>query len=179
MVGHPQYEKWFKANLRCSQATFGRLVEWLRHELPERYRRLSYHSFKKKVAVVLYFLGSDGGYRETAAAFGMSKSWCINVVSVLVGVLSSSAENVDQSTKKLRGTVMNEKSLNQTTTVVTACFVLHNMFLYFNDGLFAIPNRRRDGNDQVQPLDQSESETNPFLRKTALTKRTAIARILY
>ncbi|ETV78741.1 hypothetical protein H257_07584 [Aphanomyces astaci] len=159
MLGHPQYEIWFKANLRCSQATFGRLVDWLRHELPERYRRLSYHSFEKKVAVVLYFLGSDGGYRETVAAFGMSKSWCVNVVSVL--------------------TVMNEKSLDQTTIVVTACFVLHSMFLYYNDGLFAIPNRRRDRNDQVQPFDQSESETNPFLRKTALTKRTAIARILY
>ncbi|ETV85762.1 hypothetical protein H257_02345 [Aphanomyces astaci] len=318
MLGHPQYEKWFKANLRCSQATFSRLIDWIRHELPERYRRLSHHSFKTKVVVVLYFLGSDGGYRETAAAFGMSKSWCVNVISVLVGVLSSSAatwinlprnsaewndvEQVFFARQKIPGvvdavdgtlieiqrpkdydgfynrngdlslniqavvhaktrfmsvdirpgsysdkkisktssfgysiswkipkgcfllgdagytlmpwlitpfmaheehgnlsklqknfnykdsstrmsvecafgrlkerfrilkTVMNEKSLDQTTTVVTACFVLHNMFLYYNDGLFAIPNRRRDRNDQVQPFDKSESETNPFLRKTA------------
>ncbi|RHZ18684.1 hypothetical protein DYB37_012680 [Aphanomyces astaci] len=90
--------KYPQANLRCSQATFGRP----RHQLPERYRRLSQHSFEKKVAVVLYFLGSDGGYRETAFAFGMSKPWCVICCQRVDGSPVVKSSNVDQSTKNAR-----------------------------------------------------------------------------
>ncbi|ETV78112.1 hypothetical protein H257_08317 [Aphanomyces astaci] len=41
-------------------------------------------------------------------------------------------------------TPMKEKTLDRTVCVVAACFVLHNMFLQFNDGLFDIPCPRRD-----------------------------------
>ncbi|ETV63809.1 hypothetical protein H257_19256 [Aphanomyces astaci] len=76
MLGDPHYEQWFRDNLRCDQTTFGRLVVWLRCQMPQQFLRRSVHSFEKKVAVFLFFLGSERGYRETAAAFGMAKS-CI------------------------------------------------------------------------------------------------------
>ncbi|KAF0705203.1 hypothetical protein AaE_014621 [Aphanomyces astaci] len=44
---------------------------------------------RKKVAVLLYFLGSEGGYRETGAAFGMSKSWCVETVNHFITILAA------------------------------------------------------------------------------------------
>ncbi|OQS01977.1 hypothetical protein THRCLA_21545 [Thraustotheca clavata] len=41
------------------------------------------NSFSKKVAVHLYYLGSEGGYRETSSVFDESKSWAIAIVSTL------------------------------------------------------------------------------------------------
>ncbi|ETV83595.1 hypothetical protein H257_04292 [Aphanomyces astaci] len=91
MLGDPRYEQWFRDNLRCDQRAFCKIVVWLRRRLPKYSRRRSVHSFEKKVAVFLYFLGSEGGYRETAGAFGMARSWCVNVVSTFVNVVSSNA----------------------------------------------------------------------------------------
>ncbi|RHY06718.1 hypothetical protein DYB36_003813, partial [Aphanomyces astaci] len=91
MLGDARYEQWFHDNLRCDQAVFRRLVDLLRQRL-QLNERQSRHSFEKKVAVTLYFLGSEVRHRETAAAFGMAKSWCIKVVSTVVDVLASQAK---------------------------------------------------------------------------------------
>ncbi|RHZ20051.1 hypothetical protein DYB37_006440 [Aphanomyces astaci] len=85
MLGDARYEQWFHDNLRCDQAVFRRLVDLLRQRL-QLNERQSRHSFEKKVAVTLYFLGSEVRHRETAAAFGMAKSWCIKVVATVVDV---------------------------------------------------------------------------------------------
>ncbi|RHY15608.1 hypothetical protein DYB36_011426 [Aphanomyces astaci] len=90
MLGDARYEQ-FHDNLRCDQAVFRRLVDLLRQRL-QLNERQSRHSFEKKVAVTLYFLGSEVRHRETAAAFGMAKSWCIKVVSTVVDVLASQAK---------------------------------------------------------------------------------------
>ncbi|ETV72567.1 hypothetical protein H257_12333 [Aphanomyces astaci] len=91
MLGDARYEQWFHDNVRCDQAVFRRPVDLLRQRLQPNERQSS-HSFEKNVAVTLYFLGSEGGYRETAAAFGMTKSWCITVVTTVVDVLASQAK---------------------------------------------------------------------------------------
>ncbi|ETV67225.1 hypothetical protein H257_16478 [Aphanomyces astaci] len=91
MLGDARYEQWFHGNLRCDQAVLRRLVDLLRQRLHPNECQSS-HSFEKKVAVKLYFLGSEGGYRETAAAFGMAKSWYITVVATMVDVLASQAK---------------------------------------------------------------------------------------
>ncbi|EEY57120.1 uncharacterized protein PITG_10928 [Phytophthora infestans T30-4] len=66
---------WFLVNLRCGQATFLRLCEALRRELRdfELDRFVKEHTFEEKAACLLFFLGSLGGYRETTAAFAVSK----------------------------------------------------------------------------------------------------------
>ncbi|ETV67000.1 hypothetical protein H257_16691 [Aphanomyces astaci] len=84
-------EEWFHDNLRCDQTVIRRLVNLLHQRLQPNERQSS-HSFEKKVSVTLYFLGSEGDYRETAAAFGMAKSWCITVVATVVDVLASQAK---------------------------------------------------------------------------------------
>ncbi|OQR80927.1 hypothetical protein ACHHYP_16994 [Achlya hypogyna] len=53
--------------------------------------RRSKHSIAKKVAMVLYYVGSEGGYRETAGALGVSKSWCVCVVRAFTKILASRA----------------------------------------------------------------------------------------
>ncbi|KAF0746936.1 hypothetical protein AaE_007938 [Aphanomyces astaci] len=93
----PRHDKyniltWFLSNLRCGQATFIQLVRVLRAEMVAYSLRVSLHSFEKKVAIFLYFLGSTGGYRETAAAFGVSKSWSINIVHLFSSVLYKMAK---------------------------------------------------------------------------------------
>ncbi|CAK4179517.1 unnamed protein product [Aphanomyces euteiches] len=66
--------------------------------------RHSKHTFAKKVAMMLYYLGSEGGYRETAAALGISKSWCIHVVHILTGYIYQRVlENGIVFLKDLRG----------------------------------------------------------------------------
>ncbi|ETV66227.1 hypothetical protein H257_17269 [Aphanomyces astaci] len=92
MLGKTQYEQCFQANLRCSQSTFRCLASWLSTLHPELMRRETSHWFKKKVAVQLYFLWSEGGYRETGAAFGMSKSWSVETVNVFVAALAKQAK---------------------------------------------------------------------------------------
>jgi len=91
MLKDPRYNQWFINNVRCSQATFARLVSLLRSYLPHLKLRKSNHSFAKKVAMTMYFLGSEGGYRETAAALGVSKAWCIHVVHAITDVLAAHA----------------------------------------------------------------------------------------
>ncbi|KAF0706622.1 hypothetical protein AaE_014021 [Aphanomyces astaci] len=330
MLGKPQYEQWFQTNLRCSQSTFCRLASWLSTSQPELMRRETSHLFKKKVAVLLYFLGSEGGYRDTGAAFGMSKSWCVETVNVIVAALAKQAKlwisipqtpaewlrieedffpkqnfpgivgavdgtlidiqctkdydgfynrNGDPSLniqavvdsklrfmsedirpgsysdkkiwkrsklgKSIHGkipmgcfilgdagytllpwlitpfvpreeggklsklqkhfnfklsscrmsvecafgrlkerfrilkTPMKEKSLDRTVSVVTACFVLHNIFLHYKDDLFDNPCQRRDRNDHVQPQDVDDVENNSLLRLHAVNKRYSIAKIIY
>ncbi|KAF0724530.1 hypothetical protein Ae201684P_012744 [Aphanomyces euteiches] len=92
MLGDPRYNQWFRENLRCDQRSFGRLVVWLRHRMPDQFKRRSRHSFEKKVAVLLFFLGTEGGYRETAAVFGVAKSWCIAIVSSIAATLVKNAK---------------------------------------------------------------------------------------
>ncbi|ETV81647.1 hypothetical protein H257_05274 [Aphanomyces astaci] len=87
MLGIPQYEQWFSANLRCGHATFTKFITNLRAEMSSEHLRSYTHSFEKKVHNFLYFLGSEGGYRETAAAFGVSKSWCVDIVHWLSTVM--------------------------------------------------------------------------------------------
>ncbi|KAG9399620.1 putative nuclease harbi1 [Aphanomyces cochlioides] len=78
MVTDPRFNQWFINNLRCSQAGFHALVKLLLRYMTHYNFRFSKHSFEKKVAMLLYFLGSEGGYRETAGALGVSKSWCLH-----------------------------------------------------------------------------------------------------
>ncbi|KAJ0410751.1 hypothetical protein ATCC90586_001380 [Pythium insidiosum] len=40
---------------------------------------------------MLYYLGSQGGYREAGNAFGMSKSWAVECTSALIDVLFDAA----------------------------------------------------------------------------------------
>ncbi|KAF0725254.1 hypothetical protein Ae201684_016270 [Aphanomyces euteiches] len=77
--------------------------------------------------------------------------------------------------------VMNEKSLSRTVENITACFVLHNIFINFKDRLFDVPNPRRDRNDYVQLIedDKSSVEPNRFLRAVAVAKRLSIAKLIY
>ncbi|RHZ28825.1 hypothetical protein DYB28_007471 [Aphanomyces astaci] len=83
MLGDPHYEQWFRDNLRCDQTTFGRLVVWLRCQMPQQFLRRSVHSFEKKVAVFLFFLGSEGGYRETAAAYQTQEAFQVKKFAAL------------------------------------------------------------------------------------------------
>ncbi|ETP06417.1 hypothetical protein F441_17195 [Phytophthora nicotianae CJ01A1] len=45
------------------------------------------HSYEKKIAAALYFFASSGGYRETATAMGMNKSYVIDIVDEVARVL--------------------------------------------------------------------------------------------
>ncbi|KAF4134147.1 DDE superfamily endonuclease [Phytophthora infestans] len=92
MLSDPRYDEWFRLNLRCGQDSFVRLCDVLRGELQEFEldRFVKDHSFEEKVACLLYFLGSQGGYREAAAAFAISKSWAIDVIGVDLRVLRRS-----------------------------------------------------------------------------------------
>ncbi|ETV74868.1 hypothetical protein H257_10907 [Aphanomyces astaci] len=84
MPGDRRYHPWFHDNLGCDQITFLELVAWFRTAMVDFYHRASNHSFEKKLVVLLYFLRSQGGYRETSAAFGMSKSWCVDTIAAFV-----------------------------------------------------------------------------------------------
>ncbi|KAF0703070.1 hypothetical protein AaE_015565 [Aphanomyces astaci] len=92
MLGNLAYEQWFLSNLRCGQAAFVQLVRVLRAEMVAYSFRVSLHSFEKKVAIFLYFLGSTGGYREAAAALGASKSCSIRIVHLFSSVLYKMAK---------------------------------------------------------------------------------------
>ncbi|KAG9411266.1 putative nuclease harbi1 [Aphanomyces cochlioides] len=92
MLHDSKYDQWFLHNLRCSQATFTSLVAMIRVFIDQNYQRQSRHSFEKKVAMLLYFLGSEGGYREVSAAFGVSKTWCIEIIGVMSVALAKAAK---------------------------------------------------------------------------------------
>lgn len=50
---------------------------------------LQKYSFERAVACTLFHLGSSGGFRETAQAFGVSKSWCMASVNEIVRELTA------------------------------------------------------------------------------------------
>jgi len=91
MLEDPRYNAWFKENLRCSQRTFAGITTILRSYMTSYSVRRSKHSFEKKVAVFLYFLATEGGYREVAGVFGGSKSWSIDIVATFTEILVAHA----------------------------------------------------------------------------------------
>ncbi|KAG3152386.1 hypothetical protein PC128_g22794 [Phytophthora cactorum] len=85
MMKDPAWNEWFKLNLRCSQRTFELLCKLLEpHFPPVAYLR---YNFETGVACTLFHLGSSDGYRETAAAMGVSKAWCVKAVNKMIRVL--------------------------------------------------------------------------------------------
>lgn len=91
MIGMIEYDTWFTTNLRCNQSTFLQLVAWLRSVTKLYSRQQSCHSFEKKVAIYLYFIGSQGGYREVAGVFGVAKSWCISIAHQFPNIIAHHA----------------------------------------------------------------------------------------
>ena len=89
MIFDDSFDEWFRSNLRCSQNTFHRLCQILRDELHDLNTDefIKSHSFEKKVAIMMYFLASEGGYRDVANAFGVSKSWAIETTAILIQAL--------------------------------------------------------------------------------------------
>lgn len=86
MLDEQCYNGWFCRHLRCSQATFRKLCSMLRGHFDQKpYKK---YSFERVVACTLFHLGSSGGFRETAQAFGVSKAWCIVNVNSIVRVLT-------------------------------------------------------------------------------------------
>lgn len=82
------FNQWFRMNLRCSQVTFHTICALLRrnmHAMKHHHR----HSFEKIVGATLFYLGSEGGFRETAQAFGMSKSWCVTSVNKILYMIAA------------------------------------------------------------------------------------------
>ncbi|KAG3001175.1 hypothetical protein PC120_g20440 [Phytophthora cactorum] len=85
MMKDPAWNEWFKLNLRCSQSTFELLCKLLEpHFPPVAYLR---YNFETGVACTLFQLASSDGYRETAAAMGVSKVWCVKAVNRMIRVL--------------------------------------------------------------------------------------------
>ncbi|GMF43792.1 unnamed protein product [Phytophthora fragariaefolia] len=70
------YACWFEDNIRCTKSTFLRIGVFLRnHGDSFAAATTKEHSFAKKIAASLSYLGSAGGYREAGAAMGMSRSY--------------------------------------------------------------------------------------------------------
>jgi DDE superfamily endonuclease len=88
MLSNPQYDEWFRSNLRCSRQTFHELCSLLLIEMDDFASTFIMHSFQKKVGIFLYYLGSQGGYREVEAVFGVSKSWAVETVAVVMDVVA-------------------------------------------------------------------------------------------
>ncbi|KAF4128264.1 hypothetical protein GN958_ATG22526 [Phytophthora infestans] len=67
MLQSAAHSSWFEDNLRCTQTTFLRIASFLaQHGVLFASAKVKQHSYNKKVAASLYFLGSSGGYRETS-----------------------------------------------------------------------------------------------------------------
>ena len=95
MLGSMSCRQWFEDNLRCSRSTFGQIAIFLRdHGVQFSSTPSKRHSYEKKIASALYFFASEGGYRETAAAMGMSKSYTMGIVKEVVRVLLTVAKRV-------------------------------------------------------------------------------------
>jgi len=100
--------------------------------------------------------------------------------------LSSTRMPVECAFGRLKGrfrilkSVMSEKSLDRTTALVLACFVLHNMFFELDDDLFHGEPESVFVNDKTQPADNiSALDPSGFLRQVAKNKRDSIARAIY
>jgi hypothetical protein len=90
-----EYEAWFPENLRCSRSSFVAIAGFLRQRgvvFANAVERK--HSFEKKIAAALYFVASSGGYRETASAMGMNKSYVVDIVDEVARVLYRAAGEV-------------------------------------------------------------------------------------
>ncbi|EEY63735.1 uncharacterized protein PITG_02218 [Phytophthora infestans T30-4] len=95
MLQSAAHSSWFEDNLRCTQTTFLRIASFLaQHGVLFASAKVKQHSYNKKVAASLYFLGSSGGYRETGAAMGMSRSYVMEITSEVVRVLKIVAPQV-------------------------------------------------------------------------------------
>ncbi|KAE8971754.1 hypothetical protein PR003_g27999 [Phytophthora rubi] len=87
MLDDKSYNAWFCRHLRCTQETFRKRCSFLRTHFPTKpYKK---YSFERAVACTLFHLGSSGGFRETAQAFGVSKAWCIVNVNAVVRELAA------------------------------------------------------------------------------------------
>ncbi|KAI9326792.1 hypothetical protein BDR26DRAFT_901748 [Obelidium mucronatum] len=68
---------WFRANLRCSQASFDVIAARVKHVWAEYNKPLGKNvifSIEERVAVTIYYLASGGTMRNAGSLFGMSKS---------------------------------------------------------------------------------------------------------
>ncbi|KAF4141558.1 DDE superfamily endonuclease [Phytophthora infestans] len=75
-------EGWFPQHLRCSKASFLAIAKLLKlRGLLFANAVVKQHSYEIKIAAAPYFFASSGGYRETATAVGMSKSYVIDIVN--------------------------------------------------------------------------------------------------
>ncbi|EEY60844.1 uncharacterized protein PITG_13589 [Phytophthora infestans T30-4] len=88
MLQSAAYASWFEDNMRCTKETFLRLGRFLQeHGIRFANAKVRQHSYEKKVAAALYFLGSSGGYREVGAAMGMSRSYVKEITDEVIHVL--------------------------------------------------------------------------------------------
>ncbi|GMF65676.1 unnamed protein product [Phytophthora lilii] len=95
MLQSAMYESWFQGNLRCAKITFLRIASFLKtYGASLAQVKSRKHSFEKKVAAALYFLGSKGGYREVGAAMGMSRSYVKEITTEVVRILRQGATNI-------------------------------------------------------------------------------------
>ncbi|EGZ08021.1 hypothetical protein PHYSODRAFT_526067 [Phytophthora sojae] len=95
MLQSAAYASWFEDNLRCTKPTFLRIAGLLRDQgVLFAAAKVRQHSFEKKVAAALYFLGSTGGYREVGGAMGMSRSYVMEITTEVVRVLRAMAAAV-------------------------------------------------------------------------------------
>ncbi|EEY68939.1 uncharacterized protein PITG_05084 [Phytophthora infestans T30-4] len=69
-----------------------RYDEWFRLRDFELDRFVKEHTFEENVACLLFFLGSQGGYRETTAAFAVSKSWTVELIGIFLARIQAAFE---------------------------------------------------------------------------------------
>ncbi|KAG6945785.1 hypothetical protein JG687_00017085 [Phytophthora cactorum] len=80
---------WLDDNLRCIKYTFLKIASFLKTQsIRFAAAKVKQHSFNKKVAVAIYFVGSSGGYRELGTAMGMSRSYGMAITTEVVCVLN-------------------------------------------------------------------------------------------
>ncbi|ETN04008.1 hypothetical protein PPTG_23681 [Phytophthora nicotianae INRA-310] len=88
MLQSAAYASWFEDNMRCTKETFLQLGRFLQeHGVRFANAKVRQHSYEKKIAAALYFLGSAGGYREVGAAMGMSRSYVKEITAEVIRVL--------------------------------------------------------------------------------------------
>ncbi|ETO58882.1 hypothetical protein F444_22742, partial [Phytophthora nicotianae P1976] len=88
MLQSAAYASWFEDNMRCTKETFLQLGRFLQeHGVRFATAKVRQHSYEKKIAAALYFLGSAGGYREVGAAMGMSRSYVKEITAEVIRVL--------------------------------------------------------------------------------------------
>ncbi|KAF1784485.1 hypothetical protein GQ600_9372 [Phytophthora cactorum] len=83
---------WLDDNLRCTKYTFLKIASFLKTQsIRFAAAKVKQHSFNKKVAVAIYFVGSSGGYRELGAAMEMSRSYGMAITTEVVCVLNGAS----------------------------------------------------------------------------------------